>query len=184
MGKISQLPFAAVRDLDAGAWFSEKFQGERIPTLDEVLETVGRRLYINIELTNYVTPGDGLVPKVVDVVKKHGLLDQMLFSSFFARNLNITRSLLPEVPCGLLCMRGILGSWGRAFTWRGDYYGLHPFFTDVDPGLVYRVQAAGKRVYVWTVNPEEDLKRMIGLGVDAIITDNPVLALQLLGRSR
>ena len=36
MGKISKLPYAAVRDLDAGAWFSEKFRGERIPTLDEV----------------------------------------------------------------------------------------------------------------------------------------------------
>jgi glycerophosphoryl diester phosphodiesterase len=183
-GKIFQLPFAVVRDLDAGGWFSEESRGERIPTLDEVFETVGKRLYINIELTNYATPGDGLVPKVVDLVKKHGLQDRMLFSSFFARNLQITRSLLPEVPRGLLCMRGILGSWGRTFTWRGDYFALHPYLTDVDPGLVNRVQAAGKRVHVWTVNSEEDLKRMIGLGVDAIITDDPVLALRLLGRSR
>ena len=183
-GKIFQLPFAVVRDLDAGGWFSEDYRGERIPTLDEVFETVGKRLYINIELTNYATPGDGLVPKVVDLVKKHGLQDRMLFSSFFARNLQITRSLLPEVPRGLLCMRGILGSWGRTFTWRGDYFALHPYLTDVDPGLVNRVQAAGKRVHVWTVNSEEDLKRMIGLGVDAIITDDPVLALRLLGRSR
>jgi len=183
-GKIFQLPFAVVRNLDAGGWFSEDYRGERIPTLDEVFETVGKRLYINIELTNYATPGDGLVPKVVDLVKKHGLQDRMLFSSFFARNLQITRSLLPEVPRGLLCMRGILGSWGRTFTWRGDYFALHPYLTDVDPGLVNRVQAAGKRVHVWTVNSEEDLKRMIGLGVDAIITDDPVLALRLLGRSR
>lgn len=43
-GKISQILFAAARALDAGAWFSEKFRGERIPTLDEVLETVGRQL--------------------------------------------------------------------------------------------------------------------------------------------
>ena len=184
MGKISKLPYAAVRDLDAGAWFSEKFRGERIPTLDEVFETVSKRLYINVELTNYFTPGDGLVPKVVDLVKKHGLQNRMLFSSFFARNLEMTRLLLPEVPRGLLCMRGILGSWGRTFTWRGDYFALHPYLTEVDPGLVYRVQAAGKRVHVWTVNPEEELKRMIGLGVDAIITDDPVLALSLLGRGR
>ena len=183
-GKIFQLPFAVVRNLDAGGWFSEDYRGERIPTLDEVFETVGKRLYINIELTNYATPGDGLVPKVVDLVKKHGLQDRMLFSSFFARNLQITRSLLPEVPRGLLCMRGLLGSWGRTFTWRGDYFALHPYLTDVDPGLVHRVQAAGKSVHVWTVNSEEDLKRMIGLGVNAIITDDPVLALRLLGRSR
>jgi glycerophosphoryl diester phosphodiesterase len=183
-GKISLLPFAAVRDLDAGAWFSRKFRGERIPTLNEVFETVSKHLYINVELTNYFTPGDCLVTKVVDLVKKHGLQDRMLFSSFFTRNLQMTRSLLPEVPRGLLCMRGILGSWGRNFSWSGDYFALHPYLSDVDPGLVYRIQAAGKRVHVWTVNPEEDLKRMIGLGVDAIITDDPVLALRLLGRSR
>jgi glycerophosphoryl diester phosphodiesterase len=183
-GKISQLPFAAVKDLEAGAWFSEKFRGEHIPTLDEVFETVCKRLYINVELTNYATPGDGLVPKVVNLIKKHGLQNRMLFSSFFTRNLQMTRLLLPEVPRGLLCMRGILGIWGRTFSWSGDYFALHPYLTDVDPGLVYRVQAAGKRVYVWTVNLEEDLQRMIGLGVDAIITDDPVLALRLLGRSR
>jgi glycerophosphoryl diester phosphodiesterase len=172
-----------VRDLDAGGWFSESFRGERIPTLDEVFETVGNRLYINVELTNYATPGDGLVPKVVDLVKKHNLQKRILFSSFFARNLKMTRSLLPEVPRGLLCMRGFGGSWGRTFAWRGDYFALHPYYTDVDPGLVRRVQAAGKRVHVWTVNPEEDLKRMIGLGVDAIITDDPVLTLRILGRN-
>ena len=110
--------------------------------------------------------------------------DRLLFSSFFPRNLQITRLLLPEVPRGLLCMRGKLGWWGRTFTWRGDYFALHPYLTEVNPELVYRVQAAGKRVHVWTVNTEEDLKRMIGLGVDAIITDDPVLALRLLGRSK
>lgn len=182
-GRISQLPFAAVRNLDAGGWFSESFRGERIPTLDDVFETVGNQLYINVELTNYATPGDNLVPKVVDLVKKYGLQNRILFSSFYARNLKITKSLLPESLRGLLCMRGFWGSWGRTFAWRGDYYALHPYFTNVDPGLVYRVQAAGKRVHVWTVNTREDIKTMIGLGVDAIITDDPALTLHLLGRS-
>jgi glycerophosphoryl diester phosphodiesterase len=183
-GRISQLPYAAVKELDAGAWFSEMNLDERIPTLDEVFETVGKRLHINIELTNYATPGDDLVTKVVDMVKKHSLQKWMLFSSFYIRNLQVTRSLLPEVPCGVLCKRGILGTWGRAFAWRGDYFALHPHVKDVSPGLVQRVQAAGKRVHLWTVNPEEEIKRMIGLGVDAIITDDPVLALHLLGRSQ
>jgi len=183
-GRISHLPFAGVGDLDAGAWFSETFRGERIPTLDELFETVGKRLYMNIELTNYATPFDKLVPKVVEMVKKHGLENRMLFSSFFARNLQMTHSLLPEVPRGILCMRGKLGSWGRNFTWRGDYFALHSYLTDVTPGLVARVQSAGKRVHAWTVNPEEELKRMIGLGVDAIITDDTVLALRLLGRRK
>jgi glycerophosphoryl diester phosphodiesterase len=182
-GKISKLPFAAIRNLDAGAWFSGAFRGERIPTLDEVFETVGRRLHINIELTNYATPGDDLVGKVVELILKHNLQEQILFSSFFPYNLKKVRSLLPKVPRGLLTMRGSKGFLGRALGWRGDYFALHPFFTDTTPELIKQVRATGKRVHVWTVNAEEDLKRMISLGVDAIITDDPKLTLHLLGRS-
>ena len=182
-GRIYQLSYAVVRDLDAGAWFSGKFRGERIPTLDEVFESVDKRMYFNVELANYATPGDGLVNKVVDIVKTHNLQNRILFSSFYARNLRITRLLMPEVPSGLLCKRGIRGAWGRTFTWRGDYFALHLHLDDVNPRLVHKVQASGKRVHVWTVNQEADLKGMIDLGVDAIITDDPVMALHLLGRS-
>ncbi len=54
---------------------------------------------------------------------------------------------------------------------------------NVDPDLVRRVQSAGKRVHVWTINQEDDLKRMIDLSVEAMITDNPVKALSLLERN-
>jgi glycerophosphoryl diester phosphodiesterase len=181
-GNVAQLPLAALRDLEAGAWFSERFRGEKIPTLDEVFETVGKRIFMNVELTNYSTPNDALVPKVVELVKKHGLESRVLFSSFLARNLRKARLLLPEVPRGLLTLSGLLGFWGRAFGWRGDYAALNPYLTDVSVGLVYRVHAAGKRLNVWTVNAEADLKRMVGLGVDGIITDDPALALRLLRR--
>ena len=181
-GDVSKLPLAMVKDLDAGAWFSEQFRGEKIPTLDEVFETVGKRIYMNVELTNYSTPNDTLIPKVVEHVKKHGLESRVLFSSFFARNLRKARLLLPQVPRGLLTLSGLLGYWGRTFGWRGDYAALNPYLTDVSTGLVYRVHVTGKRLYVWTVNAEADLKRMVGLGVDGIITDDPALALRLLGR--
>jgi glycerophosphoryl diester phosphodiesterase len=181
-GDISKIPFAALRDLDAGAWFSAQFSGERLPTLDEVFETVGKRLHMNVELTNYASPGDDLVPKVVELVKKHAVQEHTIFSSFLARNLKQARLLMPEIPRGLLTLPGLLGLWGRTFGWRGDYFALHPYLAEVTPGLVNRVHAAGKWLNVWTVNDGEDLKKMIGLGVDAIFTDEPGLALHLLGR--
>jgi len=183
-GTVATLPFPAVRDLDAGAWFSEQFRGEKIPTLDEVFETVGKRIYMNIELTNYSTPNDALVPKVVEVVKRHGLESRVLFSSFFARNLRKARQLLPEVPRGLLTLSGLLGFWGRTFGWRGRYAALHPYWTNLNAGLVERVHAAGKLINVWTVNAEADIQRMFSLGVDGLITDDPALALRLSGRGQ
>lgn len=181
-GKVSQAPLAALRDLDAGAWFSEKYRGERIPTLDEVFETVGKHLYMNVELKNYSTPCDTLVFQVVELIRKHGVQGRTLFSSFLPHNLRKARFLLPGVPRGLLTMRGKWGSWGRAFGWRGDFFALHPNFVDVNPGLVDRVHAAGKRVHVYTVNTEGDIRKMIGLGVDAIFVGDLELALNLLGR--
>jgi glycerophosphoryl diester phosphodiesterase len=56
--------------------------------------------------------------------------------------------------------------------------------TDVNSRLVSRVHSAGKRVNVWTVTAEADIKHMISLGVDGIITDDPALALHLLGRGK
>jgi glycerophosphoryl diester phosphodiesterase len=183
-GNVSRLSLAALRKLDAGAWFSGQFRGERIPTLDEVFETVGKHLLMNVELKNYATPGDDLVSKVVELVKKHAVQDRILFSSFLPSHLRKARLLLPQVPRGLLCIPGRLGWWARTFGCCGDYFALHPHLTGVNLGLIHRVHAAGKRVHVWTVNAEEDLKRMIGHGVDAIIADDTELALRLLGRSK
>jgi glycerophosphoryl diester phosphodiesterase len=182
-GDLRRLPLVAVRELDAGVRFPENYAGERIPLLSEVLEAVGKKLFINIELTNYATPLDTLVPKVVELVKKFGLQERILFSSFFPHNLARAHKLLPEVPCGLLAWAGWMGWPARAFGFRRDVYqALHPNLAEVTPGLVYRVQAARRRVHVWTVNAEADLKRMIGYGVDGFFTDDPALACRLLGR--
>jgi glycerophosphoryl diester phosphodiesterase len=183
-GNIANLPLAKAQNLDAGAWFGEQFRGESIPTLESVFKAVGHRLYLNIELTNYATPGDDLVLKVVQLVKEHNLQERILFSSFFPKNLNKARLLLPEVPCGLLTMPGILGLWGRAYGWRTYCYSLHPNLVDARPALVRRVHTKGKRIHVWTVNRAEDFRKLSELGVDGIFTDDPGMLLHFLGRSK
>ena len=182
-GNVARMPLAALRKLDANVQFRGKFHDVTIPTLDEVFETFGRRLYMNVELKNYNTPADDLVARVAKLVRRHGLQDRVLFSSFLHFELSRARKLLPEVPCGQLTMRGWMGWWGRTFGWHGGMDALNPFHTDVNASLVDRVHAAGKRIYVWTVYAEDDIKRMISLGVDGIITDDPGLALRLLGRA-
>ncbi len=184
-GDLREFPLEALRQLDAGARFADRFRGERIPTLEEVFEAVGRRILINIELTNYATPLDGLVPAVAALVKKFGLEERVLFSSFYPHNLRRAKRLLPQVPCGLLTWAGWMGWWGRTRGWRSRLYeALHPNVRDVEAGLVERVRAGGRRVHVWTVNAEADLERMLAAGVDGVFTDDPPLALRLLRRDR
>jgi glycerophosphoryl diester phosphodiesterase len=184
-GRVKDLPLRELRALDAGSFFSEKFQGEKIPTLEEVFESVGKRTFINVELTNYNTPRDQLVETVCGLVKKCGLEKHVMFSSFFASNLRKAHSYLPEVPRGLLAFDGLLGAWARSFGFDfGKYQALHPYLRDVTPQQVQRVHRLKRRIHVWTVNTAEDMRRLFRWGVDAIFTDDPQLAVQVRDESK
>ena len=184
-GRVKDLPLRELRALDAGSFFSEKFHGEKIPMLEEVFEAVGKRTFINVELTNYSTPRDQLVESVCMLVKKCGLQKRVMFSSFFASNLSKARAYLPEVPRGLLAFGGLLGAWARSFGFDfGNYQALHPYVADVTPQQVQRVHRLNRRIHVWTVNAAEDMHRLFGWGVDAIFTDDPQLAVQVRGESK
>lgn len=180
-GLLKRLTLTAIQQLDAGSWFSTQFAGERIPTLETVCATLGQRLYLNIELTNYTTPFDPLVIRVVDIVKKYHLQNRVLFSSFFPHNLTRVRRLLPESACALLIFPGWKGYLALRLALRSkEYWAIHPHITQATPDLVRHAHAAGKRIHVWTVNAEEDIRRMAAIGVDAIFTDDVAHAHRIL----
>ena len=184
-GRVKDLSLSELKLLDAGNTFSEKFRGEKIPTLDEVFEVVGKRTFINVELTNYNTPRDHLVEMVCMLVKKHQLQKRILFSSFLGSNLSKARSYLPDVPRGLLALNGLLGSWARSFGFVfGKYQALHPSLKDMTQQEALRVHRLNRRVHVWTVNDEQDMRRLFGWGVDGIFTDDPQLALRVRAESK
>src|SRR6478672_6885695 len=160
-GKVKDLTLAELKKLDAGGFVSENFHGEKIPTLEEVFDAVGKRTFINVEMTNYTTPRDQLVETVCTLVKKCGLQNHVMFSSFFASNLSKARAYLPEVPRGLLAFSDLLGAWARSFGFDfGKYQALHPYLTDVSPQQVQRVHRLNRRIHVWTVNAAEDMRRL------------------------
>ena len=180
-GKVSELDLASLRKLDAGSLFSEKFKGEKIPTLIEVFETIGKRAIINVELTNYTTRRDGLAEEVCELVKQFGLQENVLFSSFLPSNLIRTRNLLPDTPRGILALGGWKGWWFRSFGFAfWDYQAMHPNLLDVTPRQVARVHRLKRKINVWTVNAAEDMRRLFKWNVDGIITDDPKLAVEIL----
>jgi glycerophosphoryl diester phosphodiesterase len=180
-GKVGEMPLTALRELDAGTWFSPKFKGEPIPLLDEVFTELGGKFLINIELKNYKTPKDQLPELVVTLVKKHALSDSVLLSSFNARNILRAKSLAPEIRTGLLTLPGLLGLPMRGFL--GRRYGaddLHPYYRDVSAKMVQTRHQIGQKVNVWTVDAPNDLRRMQSCGVDMIICNDPAHARQIL----
>jgi glycerophosphoryl diester phosphodiesterase len=184
-GRVKDMSLAELRALSAGSFFSSRYSTEKIPMLEEVFESLGKKLFINVELTNYNTPRDHLVESVCILVKKFSLQKHVLFSSFYASNLSKAHSYLPEVPCGLLALNGWLGAWARSFGFAfGKYAALHPNLVDVTREQIQRVHRLKGRVHIWTVNLEADIRRLFSWGVDGIFTDDPGLAVRVRGEKK
>ncbi|MFZ3070119.1 MAG: glycerophosphodiester phosphodiesterase family protein [Anaerolineaceae bacterium] len=174
-GKVAGMPYAALRELDAGAHFGSAFRGEQLPTLTEVYEELGGKLLINVELKNYSHPFDALTRHVIALTERFNLQDSVLLSSFNPTNLSRARHINPKLQLGLLTSPGsrlMQGAVGRLF----PYDALHPYHADVTEVMVARLHGIGKRVNTWTVDDPQALLRMYACGVDGVICNDPAAA--------
>lgn len=162
-GLVRDMTLAELKLLDAGG-------GERIPALEEVFEQFGNRFIINIELKNYNSVFDKLPIEAARLVKKYKLGNSVLVSSFNPFNLPRFHTQMPEAALGLLTQPGSAKKW----IWRlFEYQALHPHFSDVDKVLVASLHRRNRQVNVWTVDDPQEIRRLAGLEVDSIITNDP-----------
>jgi glycerophosphoryl diester phosphodiesterase len=182
-GVVRQMTLEALKKLDAGSSFSTDFKGEPIPTLEEVYQNLGKKTIINVELTNYTSPGDDLTDRVAKLVEQYQLQEWVIFSSFHPLTLIRIRRHFPKMPAGLLCEEGKKGSWGRSWIgrWLAPEY-IHPYQTDTTAEFIQQEHQRGRKVNVWTVDDPKEIQRLNEQKVDGIITDNPLLARQVIGR--
>jgi glycerophosphoryl diester phosphodiesterase len=176
-GEVGSLALARLKELDAGSWFDREFAGEAIPTLDEVFRRVGRRILINVELTNYRQPFDRLPEAVARVVQNREMETRVWFSSFNPISLRRIRRLLPDAPVGLLLVRGGERKFIRRIAgWIARYDAVHPEYSDLHEEYVRRLHQDGMPVFSYTVNDPGDIRRTAAMGADGVITDDPPLA--------
>ena len=165
-GDISRKSFAELRALDAG-------QGERIPTLREVFETVDRRAFINIELKGRRTAGP-VGALIAEFVERRGWrYEDFVVSSFYRTELRAVSD--SRIPIALLLTRPsrlyALSAWSvRAGA-------LNPALRFVTQRFVEDAHRRGLKVFVYTVNEPADIARMREWGVDGVFTDFPERAL-------
>jgi glycerophosphoryl diester phosphodiesterase len=180
-GLVAAKTLAELKELDAGSWFAPAFAGHQIPTLQEVIDAVGDRLLLNIELKTNSLRDDGLPAAVVRRVEENGLCERVILSSFNPVALRRLRQLNPGIPAGLLySTRGspfVRWRWLRAWVQPGA---LHPCHTLVDDTYVQWAKGQGYRVNVWAVKDADEMRRVVALGVDVIITSRPEILGQVL----
>ena len=184
-GRISDLTLGQLKAFDAGSYFHSTFAGERIPTLDDVIDAVGDRLIINIEVTNYTSRRDGLELKVVERIARDGIADRVMISSFSPLALRRVKRAAPSLVCGLIYPAGAGAFFRHAWLARliPGLEAQHPHFSLVNPAFVRRLHGRGQKVNTWTVNEEADMRRISAAGVDVIMTDRPDVLQRILNES-
>lgn len=167
-GYVTQQSLAYLRSLDAG-------KGQRIPLLREVFNLADGRVGVNVELKGPETAEP--VVKLIDEYKWLPGLDygQILVSSFNRRELTRVRSLNPDIPLGAL-VRGMPLD-DAEFAEDLGAVSIHASLSSVHRAFVDDAHRRGLKVFVYTVNHRDDLKRMRAMGVDGVFTNYPDLAL-------
>ncbi len=171
--KIWDATKADLEGIDIGSWYSAAFSSERVPTLKQVLELARDKAGVVIEL-KYYGHDENLEQRVIDIVEETDMVNNIAIMSLKYKAIKKIRVLRPDWTVGLLSATAI-----------GDLSQLDTDFLAVamgmvSSGFVRRAHAAGKRVYVWTVNDPLSMSRMISLGVDGVITDEPEMARRVL----
>ncbi|MFP4031529.1 MAG: glycerophosphodiester phosphodiesterase [Desulfococcaceae bacterium] len=190
VGRVDDLTLAEIQALDAGGWFHPRFAGERVPTLAQVLDRMGGRVALNIEIKpEAAVPrfqnGSGIEPverQVMAMVQARGLAESVLISSFDGGVLDRLAAARAPLALGVLAERGDVAEAVRrclrlgAFSW-------HPDFRRLSADAVRRVrQETGARILPYTVNDPAEMDKLLALGADGFFTDDPAAARRRMGR--
>ena len=164
-GYIENCSLAYLRSLDAG-------KGERIPTLQEVIDRVDRRAKINIELKGNNTAKLAVVV-VLDYIKQGWSYNDFIVSSFNHYELDLVKAIDPNLITGMLIYGLPLDYIEIAQKLSADI--VISGLDYVDAKLVDLVHRKNLQVWVYTVNRPQDIITMRELGVDGIFTNYPDL---------
>ncbi len=167
--KVWDGPLKQLQEIDVGSWFDPGFSAERVPTLAQVLEVARGKAHVVIEL-KYYGHDQQLEQRVVKIVEKAGMVDDIVIMSLEYKGIEKIRALRPKWVVGLLSTMAV----GNLAKLDLDFLAVN--MSMATSGFIRRTHAAGKQVYVWTVNDAVSIARMISLGVDGIITDEPEMA--------
>lgn len=165
--RVSELTYAQISRLDIGE--DENGEPVRIPRLSDVLTEAKGRIKLIIDLKPNGS-SQALTEEVVRQVRTSGMEEEVYIQSFDAAALRQIRTLAPAIKIGQILYFAL----GNLSAIDVDFYTIEQIM--LTKPLVKRTHAAGREVWVWTVNDRRDLKEVLKFQIDGIITDHPAAA--------
>lgn len=176
-GKLADYTLEELKKLDAGSWFDKKFAGEEIPTLEEVLAYAAGKVALNIEIKTEAVTNDlygGVEEKSIELVKKYGMEEHVMFSSFDFRAVSHLKELAPAISTALLYEKRQSGKKRPSDLvkqYRADAFNCS--YRQLNKKRMNDLSVHKIPVFVYTVDQEARMRKLLDMGVSGIFTNKP-----------
>lgn len=169
-GLVMDHTLEELRKLDAGSWFNERFAGERIPTLEEVLQVVKGRCTLNIELKATSDMYPGIAEKVLELLERHEMKQEVCITSFDHDLIRQVRELDATVETGLIVMgRPVLMLEQLEAAGANILSMGYPYLTRE---LTCEALEKGYKVIAWTIDEPSHIRTVMSWHPDVQICTN------------
>ncbi|MDU6878507.1 MULTISPECIES: glycerophosphodiester phosphodiesterase [Clostridium] len=178
-GEVKNFTLDELKKLDAGFWFSDEYKGEKIPTLEEVLNLINNTdIYLNIEIKAGYRFYPNIEEKVIDMVKKYKMLDRVIISSFDHYSLVRVKEINSNIKTGMLYEAALYEPWDYARSIKVE--ALHPNYITLTKEFIDKASINNLEVNPYTVNDETDMEALIKSKVTSVITNYPDKAYKII----
>lgn len=167
---VSETPLNTLQKLDAGSWKEEKYKGEQIPTLSEIVSTIPNGGKLVVEIKSDIK----IVPVIKSNYANHEKVDQLLFIAFDYETIVAAKKAFPNNKAFWLSGKFPDGVQSTLEKVKADGLdGVDLKYSIVTPEVMKIANKLKLEVHVWTVNDLEKAKELKKLGVASITTNIP-----------
>lgn len=176
-GEVNTFTLEELKKLETGSWFDDKFDGEPFPTLAEVLAYTKDKIAVNIEIKTEAVSDeieDGIVEKALKIVKEAGVENQVIFSSFDYRVMEHLEKLAPEMPKAILYEKSQSGNLlPSELVGKYKVDAFNCSYRQLSDAWVEDLTSNEIPFFIYTVNEEVLMEKIIKKGATGIFSDKP-----------
>ena len=180
-GLVERYTYEQLKTLSAGSWFGSdgEFDDVEIPLFSDVLELTGKDIMLNIEIKKSGDPKK-TAEKAVELIEEYDIVNSCYVTSFSYPALKKVKQLNPKIKTAFIANLATATSYAQLPYI--DAVSMNYLF--VNQSVVNSAHHHGKRIFVWTVDRQSEMQKMMALGVDNIITDRPDKALEIVNSKK
>ena len=177
-GIVEQMTLKELKKLNFG-------NGERIPTLLELIELAKDKISLNCEIKV-----EGIVKKIIHIFQDADILDSTIVSSFLHEELIKIQKIEPQLKLATLVPTeaGKFSDWNYKkklidYTFENNYYAINPLYKLADKRFIEYAHEKNIKVFPWTVDSGIAMRKLINMGTDGIITNDISRLKEVLNRN-